>query len=91
MRSSIPAGNAGAAPTILSRYTRSISSWKTGSANLPPVSLDPRERLSSKPILMAAVMPLGPYVEPTKIASLNSFVVPVFPMTGMGNPWEARA
>ena len=61
MRSSIDAGNDGAAPpTICSRYTPSISFLKTGSANLLPVSLDPSERLSSKPILTAAVMPSGP-------------------------------
>jgi len=48
MRSSIDAGNDGAAPpTICSRYTPSISFLKTGSANLLPVSLDTSERPSS--------------------------------------------
>src|ERR1700674_4179799 len=90
MRCSICGGNNGTGPAILSRYTLSISSSNTGSATRPPVSLGPRERLSSKPNLTATVMPSTPYVEPTKSASLNSLVVPVFPITAIGNPRELQ-
>ncbi len=55
--SSISRGKRGAFPTSWSRYTRSMTSRKTGSAVRPPVSFRPSGRSSSKPIRTATVIP----------------------------------
>ena len=53
MLCSISAGNCSTGSTSFSEQTLSAISLNTGSATRPPVSLAPRERLSSKPIRTA--------------------------------------
>jgi hypothetical protein len=54
------------APTSFAPYALSITSLNTGSATLAPVSSGPSERLSSKPIRTATVIPVGAICGPNE-------------------------